>query len=129
MIDIPPLEELYQEEIYAMPAKTMVLLSRSWHETDNKAKSLLENICNAVKLTLSSVQIISTHSLNSQMIEALNPERIIIFDPKVDSSIPLYEITTFHGVPAITSDTLEDLEKDGAKKKLLWKTLQEFFPR
>ena len=59
MTQTHPLENLYSEELYSLPPKVLIVISKPWSEIQEDEKTLLGKILGAVKLSLSSVQIIN----------------------------------------------------------------------
>ena len=51
------LRNLYQEELYRIPGKVIVVISRPWEEITYEDRTLLSKILGSVKLSLASVQI------------------------------------------------------------------------
>jgi hypothetical protein len=119
------LEELFQEEIYKVSQKTLVMIPTSWTELNPNDHKLLVKILSAVKLNLSSVQILVASTLNESIFQANKPDRILLFGVAVDTSIPKYQPSDFHGIQLIVADSLNSL--DEPKKKVLWAALKTMF--
>jgi hypothetical protein len=119
------LEELFQEEIYKVSQKTLVMIPVSWSELNPDDHKLLAKILSAVKLNLSSVQILVASTLNESIVQANKPDRILLFGVAVDASIPKYQPSDFHGTQLIVADSLNSL--DEPKKKVLWTALKTMF--
>lgn len=119
------LQELYQEEIYKLPGKTLVILPDSWDTLDDANVQLLSKILASVKLSLSHVQIIVTLKIEDVPFHTYKPSRILLFGVSSDSSIAKYQLTRFNEIPVISADALDTL--DDAKKKNLWLALKTMF--
>lgn len=118
-------ENLYQEELYVLPKRTLVLLDREWSALSEEEKVLLTRILGSVKLVPVSVQIYTTASVNVKDLAAFDPARIISFGPVIDGITGLYQFSEVDGVPVICADSLERL--DDPRKKSLWGALRQMF--
>jgi len=120
------LEELFQEEIYTVSEKTLVIIPVAWNELTPDDCQLLAKILSAVKLNLSMVQILNNTTLDNSIIQTNKPGRILLFGVTVNAPIPKYQQANFDGIPVIVADSLSSL--DEAKKKNLWVALKAMFP-
>ena len=121
------LQELYSEDIYSIPGKTLVILSCPWSELNDASVQLLGKILNSVKLSLSSVQIISSLKIEDIPLDVYNPSGILFFGiPAGLVGATPYQLGRFKGIPTIAADTLDSF--DDAKKKSLWLALKAMFP-
>src|SRR5688572_12479548 len=120
-----PFEHLYQEELYLIPPRTIVVIDKPWNDVTNDDRILLIKILGSVKLGLSNVQIVSGKQFSMDELGAMEPERLIIFGASVKELTRLYEFTTISGVPVICADSLPAL--DDARKKNLWIGLRQMF--
>jgi hypothetical protein len=114
--------DLYQEEIYQIKDRVLIVLAVSWDSLSQDDKVLLSKILGAIRLSLDGVQIISQQSLDFQYISNLAPKWVIQFSNEATDDIPYYVATTIEGVSLIKSHTLGDL--DDARKKSLWMALK-----
>jgi hypothetical protein len=118
-------ESLYHEELYLLPAHTLIVLHKPWNEHSEEEKTLLEKILGSVKLGLPSVRIITVSNLNEAIIKTYTPSRIISFGVPADSVSGKYQHTELAGVSIICADALASL--DDARKKNLWLALRQMF--
>lgn len=118
-------ETLYQEELYVLPPRTVVLLDRQWAEIDDEEKILLTRILGSVKLTPASVQILTTGNIDIPKLTAFNPARVISFGPAVAGVTGMYQFNQINGIPVICADGLDRL--DDPRKKNLWIALRQMF--
>jgi hypothetical protein len=118
-------ENLYQEELYLLPERTLVLLDRPWHELTDEQTVLLTKILGSVKLTPALVQIFTTGNTSIEQLAAFNPARIVSFGPTISGISGLYQFAHVNGVPVICADALDRL--DDARKKSLWAALRQMF--
>jgi hypothetical protein len=121
----PVFENLYQEELYVLPPRTLVLLDRPWADLTDEQKTLLTRILGSVKLTQASVQFFTAGNVAIGDLAAFNPARIISFGPAIAGVIGLYQFTELEGIPVICADALDKL--DDPRKKSLWGALRQMF--
>lgn len=119
------ISDLYQEEIYKLPKRTVVIIPVPWHQLSEESIQLLTKILAAVKLSPSAVRIITLKKFEdpSKLPEA--PSNIILFGVPTNPMINLYQPDNFKGIPTISADALELL--DDSRKKNLWVALKSTF--
>ena len=118
-------ENLYQEDLYLLPQKTLVLLDRPWQAISEEQEALLTRILGSVKLSVTAVQFFTTGNTTVEDLAAFDPARIISFGPAVDGVSGLYQFSEIAGVPVICADTIDRL--DDPRKKSLWVALRQMF--
>lgn len=116
-------QSLYSEELYRIPGKVVIVLSKPWNEILPDEKTQLSKILAALKLRLESVQIVQCKSLEALL--PLSPSKVISFGPLLKSDATYYEATAHEGISLIHADALNQL--DDAKKKTLWIALKAMF--
>lgn len=125
MADASVFENLYQEELYVVPQRTLVLIDKPWDQLTESEHTLLVKILGSVRLSTAAVQII--HRQNSSITDllTLHPLRVISFGVAISPVQTPYEFVPLDGVPVIVSESLSAL--DDAKKKSLWLALRQMF--
>lgn len=118
-------EKLYQEEIYALSPKILVILSGDWADIPESDQLLLGKILGSVKLSLASVQIIARKAFEVSDLFAYNPSHIIAFGSSLKGISKTYELLSIQEIPIILADDLQKL--DEVKKKSLWGALKQMF--
>lgn len=118
-------ESLYQEEIYLVRPRALILIDKPWEHVSQDERVLLAKILGSVKLTLSTVQILHRESASLNELAPFNPERVIAFGTRVSPVHKKYEYLPVDGFHVIASDSLSML--DDAKKKSLWLALRQMF--
>jgi hypothetical protein len=116
------LEALYQEDIYLLPPKTLVVLDKPWDHLTEPDQLLLSKILGAVRLTLAGVQIISLETVSGPLIKTFRPDRVIVFGSAFEN-LKRYEHLTRDGISIVLADSLNQL--DDLKKKNLWGALKQ----
>lgn len=118
-------QHLYQEDLYKIPSRVIVVLSKSWEEISENDRSVLSKMLVAVRLNLSVVQVIHCTDLSIHDLAPLSPYKILAFGINLKESPKRYEFMTLEGIPVIAADSLDQL--DDAKKKTLWGALKQMF--
>lgn len=119
------IESLYQEDLYQIPSRVLIILSRSWEEHTEDERTVLSKMLAAVKLSLSSVQIMVQKDFSVDDLAPLAPTKVLAFGASLKSSDKLYEHLTVGGVSVIVADAINNL--DDLKKKNLWIALKKMF--
>jgi len=119
------LQHLYQEEIYNIAPKLLIVIDKQWSEVSIDETILLEKIVKALKLTLASVQILTRSEFLPLDFQAFAPDYIIAFGSKLKNSGRLYEAIQTDGATVVVADALDRL--DEVKKRNLWITLRQVF--
>ena len=115
----------YQEELYQIRTRVLVIVGRPWNEISEDDKALLNKILGSVKLTLAKVDVVTLPSFSPQDLSAYGASRMIAFGATLKSSSKLYENITTDQVQVIVAEDFPLL--DDAKKKSLWIALKQMF--
>ena len=125
MTETNPLESLYSEELYNIPPKVLIVISKPWSEIQEDEKTLLGKILGSVKLSLSSVQIINRVEFGFDDFNSYRPVCIIAFGATLKNSTRMYEKIIVEHTAIVVADALREL--DDIRKRNLWLTLKEVF--
>jgi hypothetical protein len=125
MTQTHPLENLYQEELYNIRGKILVLVRKPWSDIQEDERTLLTKILSSVKLSLASVQIIHRAEFDAVDFSAYRPDYIIAFGSSLRSSNKTYERVVQNDVAIVVADELDQL--DDVRKRNLWLTLKQLF--
>jgi hypothetical protein len=125
MATSPLLENLYQEELYVIPARTLVIIDQPWVDLMEDEKTLLIKILGSVRLSTASVQILERQDLPASDLLPLNPKRVISFGVKIAPVQKSYEYVPVDGMHILIADKLAAL--DDGRKKSLWLALKQMF--
>ena len=120
-----PLENLYAEELYNLPPKVLIVISKPWSEIQEDEKTLLGKILSAVKLSITSVQVINRTEFGVDDFNAYGPTCIIAFGATLKNSSKMYEKIAAERTAIVIADELRQL--DDIRKRSLWLTLKEVF--
>lgn len=116
---------LFQEEVYRLPATTIVIVSSDWNSMPDDEKALMAKILSSVRVNLASVTILAQSSTSIEKLKTHNPSRILIFGSNVQPEVKPYECVQSNGFSVIRADALSKL--DDARKKSLWLALRQMF--
>jgi hypothetical protein len=120
----PAIESLFQEDLYLIPSRTLVILEKDWHSYNEAEQLLLSKILGSVKLNLASVQLVTRSRFTADSVASYAPKQIIAFG-STSGSLKKYESTQLEGVNVVLADGLDQL--DDARKKSLWTALKQMF--
>jgi len=115
----------YQEELYKIHPKVLVVIPRSWAEISEEEKALLNKILGSVKQSLARVDIVTLKTFSPEELSAYGASRIISFGSTLNTSTKLYEHLTIDQSQVIVAEDFPLL--DDAKKKSLWLALKQMF--
>jgi hypothetical protein len=118
-------QHLYQEDLYNIPGRVLVVLPNSWESISEADRNVLIRMVNAVRLNFAAISVIERTSLSTQDIQTLAPEKILSFGVPLSPMPALYTLSSMNDIPLIAADRLEHL--DDAKKKILWGVLKQMF--
>ena len=113
---------IYNEELYQLPSRGIVLIPVPWTEIPEVEKALLAKILSAARLSLQGVQILHDKNVDIERLKIFNPAVIISFGVSTAPSTELYQPENIGGITIIRSDKLNAL--DDSKKKQLWGALK-----
>lgn len=118
-------EQIFTEELYRLPGKTLVLLPLPWHTVQPNEVLLLSKILGSVRLSLDAVQVISLAEADVESLKIYNPSHVLSFGCRLTPNTKPFTTETINGVCIVQSDALSNL--DDPKKKSLWVALKQAF--
>lgn len=118
-------EQIYIEDLYRLPGKTLVLLPLPWQSMPPSEIVLLSKILGSVKLSLDAVQVLSLSEADVESLKMYNPSYVLSFGSKLRPETNPFTTETVNGICIVQSEMLTDL--DDVKKKSLWIALKEAF--
>lgn len=124
-------ESLYTEDLYQLPSKTQIILTRPWSELSEAETEQLTKITEALrqrinpKLCLDAFRIVYSPSLDlSTWIE--KPERLIYFGPAI-KGLNHFELIETGMTKMVLSESLADLIVNEPSRQKLWVALKQLF--
>lgn len=117
-------ESIFQEDLYKLPPRILVVIDRPWREISMAERELLQKILSAIRLTTDGVQILSGTQLDTGIISCAKSIISFGWNPEGKS---LFEPSTLHETPSIYSHSLSQLLSDDEAKKKLWQGLKRLF--
>lgn len=125
MAHTPWVEKLYQEELYRIKPKTLVIITKPWSDLSEDEHGLLEKILKSLQLSLASVQVMIRSQFSSDEFEAFDPPFIIAFGAILRNSDKMYEEIRVNETKIVVAHELDQL--DESRKRNLWITLKQVF--
>jgi len=122
---ISVVQNLYQEDLYLIPGKIIIVLSKDWASTTPEEQNTLGKILAALRLNLAAVQIVSYQKFSISDLASLSPSKVLAFGVAPVEAPNLYEFTEVQGLPVLAAESIDKL--DDAKKKTLWLELRKMF--
>ena len=123
-----PIEQLYQEELYNLGPKVLIIIPMQWDTLPESEQALLSKILAFIKRSLSSVQVLASTEVDTDDLLVYRPSRIIAFGSLIKASgkiIQSYQPYENDPVVVLQADSLDQL--DDQKKKVLRNALKEMF--
>ena len=77
MNEASPFENLYQEELYLIPSRVIIVLGTAWETIAEEERTTLIKMMGALKLSLAAVQIITRQDFELEDLQAFSPRQII----------------------------------------------------
>jgi DNA polymerase III psi subunit len=119
------IESTFQEELYSIPSKPVVVIPTPWKSISDAEKALLEKILGAVKLSINHVKLVHTAQLD--VLKWQNkPSHVLAFGLEM-TGFSLYEPFEVQDIKLIIAPTLSALENDKEGKQKLWAGLKKVF--
>jgi hypothetical protein len=120
-----PLTHLYQEDLYQIQPRVVVVLARPWHKILDDEKALLTKILGSVRTNIDSVTLVHQPEVSLDSLKTFNASKVLIFGSQMKIEIKPYEKAEFDSVAVVKADDLNLL--DDLKKKSLWGALKQMF--
>jgi hypothetical protein len=125
MTHTPWVEKLYQEELYRINPKTLVIITKTWSDLSEVEYNLLEKIIKSLQLSLASIQVVVRSQFSVDDFQAFAPPFIIAFGAALRNSDKMYEEIRVNGTKVVVAHELGQL--DETRKRNLWITLKQVF--
>lgn len=119
------IQHLFQEELYHIHYKAVVVLAKPWEDHSPEDVALLSKILGSVKLSLASVHIVVKPTVMLQSLADYPASKILLFGSQIDQEIKAYENVSHQNFSVIRADDLGQL--DDTKKRNLWLALRQMF--
>lgn len=118
-------ETTYQEEIFQIKPKPIVVINVGWEKLGEKERELLTKIISALKISLDSITIASQPSLETTSFTGKTNK--LIYFGVLPSGISPYELLESGDLSFICSESLTQLLDNEASRKQLWVALKKLF--
>ncbi len=124
-------ESLYTEDLYQLPPKTQVIITKPWGELSEAEKEQLTKITEALRqrisstLNLDAFQVVYTPALDlSAWLE--KPQRLIYFGPAI-KGLNYFELIETESTKMVLSESLLELIANEGSRQKLWTALKQLF--
>jgi len=124
-MNIDIFESVFQEEVYSIKPKLVIVIENSWHLLSEQEKELLKKIIGALKISLESIQIVSQSDFKISSFEN-RTEKLLYFGANA-GEFANYQQHTFSGISFICAEALSNLLLNEAARKQLWTGLKNMF--
>ncbi len=115
----------YQEEVYQIRLKPIVVINVAWDQLGEKERELLSKIISALKISVDSVTIVAQPLLD---ITYFNGKTLrLIYFGDLPEGVSRYEILESHDLSFICSVSLTQLLENEQARKQLWAALKKLF--
>jgi hypothetical protein len=118
-------ETTYQEEIFQIKPKPVVVINVGWEKLGEKERELLTKIISALKISLDSITIASHPKL--EITSFAGKTNKLIYFGDLPSGISRYELLESGDLSFICSESLTQLLDNEASRKQLWVALKKLF--
>lgn len=118
-------ETTYQEEIFQIKPKPVVVINVGWEKLGEKERELLTKIISALKISLDSITIASRPNLETTSFKGKTNKLIYFGD--LPTGMSPYELIESDDLSFICSESLTQLLDNEASRKQLWVALKKLF--
>ncbi len=73
------LESLFNEDLYQLPSRVLIILAEPWEDVSEESRTLISKILSSVRLSLPMVHILTRADFSIDDVAAFAPTRIISF--------------------------------------------------
>lgn len=118
-------EATYQEEIFQINPKPVVVINEAWENLGEKERELLIKIISALKISIDSVTVASKQTLDLTFWSGKT--RRLIYFGESPIGVAHYEVLESGNLSFICSESLTQLLENEAARKQLWVGLKRLF--
>lgn len=115
----------YQEEIFQIRQKPIVVINEAWDQLGEKERELLAKIITALKISIDSVTIVSQPMLDVPSFTG-KTQKLIYFG-NLPSGVAPFDNLESNGISFICSPSLTQLIDNEPARKQLWLGLRKLF--
>ncbi len=115
----------YQEEIFLIKRKPIVVIASAWEKLGEKERELLTKIISALKISIDSITITSQKALDVTYFTGKTNK--LIFFGEIPAGVARYEVLESADLSFICSESLTQLIDNEFARKQLWLGLRKLF--
>jgi DNA polymerase III psi subunit len=125
MMDQEIFGTMYQEEIYQIRQKPVVVINEDWEKLGDNERDLLSKIISALKISVDAITIITQPTLRITSFHGKTSK--LIYFGELPAGVSYYEILESDGLEFICSQSLSQLIDNEPARKQLWQGLRKLF--
>jgi len=118
-------ETIFQEEVFLLKPKPIVVINKAWESLGDKERELLAKIISALKITLDAVTVVSQPTLHVTSFHGKTSK--LIYFGELPAGVSYYEVLESGNLSFICSESLSQLIDNETARKQLWQALKQLF--
>lgn len=115
----------YQEEIFQLQPKPVVVINEPWEKLGEKERELLAKIISALKISIDTISLVSQPTLDIAFFAGKTYK--VIYFGNLPTGVSRYEVLESGELSFICSESLAQLLDNEAARKQLWAGLKRLF--
>jgi DNA polymerase III psi subunit len=119
------LEATYQEDIFQIKPKPIVVINERWEKLGDKERELLTKIIAALRMSLDAITIVSQPTL--KISSFLGKTKRLIYFGELPAGVAYYEVLESGEISFVCSENLSQLIDNEEARKQLWQSLRKLF--
>jgi DNA polymerase III psi subunit len=119
------LESTYQEEIFQIRLRSVVVINEAWDKLGLKEHELLTKIISALRISIDAVTMVSQPGLDVTHFH--NKTNQLIYFGKLPAGVSYYEVLQSGNLSFICAESLTQLVDNEPARKQLWQGLKKLF--
>jgi len=119
------LEATYQEDIFQIKPKPIVVINERWEDLGEKERELLTKIIAALRMSPDAITIVNQPTL--KVLSFLGKTKRLIYFGEVPAGVAQYEVLESGDISFVCSENLSQLIDNEEARKQLWQSLKKLF--
>ena len=119
------LEATYQEDIFQIKPKPIVVINERWEDLGEKERELLTKIIAALRMSPDAITIVNQPTL--KVLSFLGKTKRLIYFGELPPGVAQYEVLESGDISFVCSENLSQLIDNEEARKQLWQSLKKLF--
>jgi len=119
------LEATYQEDIFQIKPKPIVVINERWEDLGEKERELLTKIIAALRMSPDAITIVNQPTL--KVLSFLGKTKRLIYFGELPAGVAQYEVLESGDISFVCSENLSQLIDNEEARKQLWQSLKKLF--